>query len=144
VALVAYFILSDAIDSTTQLSYLSRLLAGYAASMVGAVDVESKFDSVNLLMLNAGANFKPEGGKQWEDPEYFHKTFATNVFGPVNSLAAFSPLVQEATEPVSVIITGSKLGVMNPPGNPAYNASKSMIKTITEYLAHDLRLSLHV
>jgi NAD(P)-dependent dehydrogenase (short-subunit alcohol dehydrogenase family) len=112
--------------------------------MVGAAGVESKFDSVNLLMLNASANFKPEGGKQWEDPEYFHKTFATNVFGPVNSLAAFSPLVQEATEPVSIIITGSKLGVMNPPGNPAYNASKSMIKTITEYLAHDLRLSLHV
>jgi hypothetical protein len=44
-------------------------------------------------MLNAGASFKPEGGKQWKDPEYFHKTFATNVFGPVNSFAAFSPLV---------------------------------------------------
>jgi NAD(P)-dependent dehydrogenase (short-subunit alcohol dehydrogenase family) len=108
VALVAYLILGSAIDSTTQLSYLSRLLAGYAASMVGAVGVEPKFDSVNLLMLNAGANFKPEGGEQWKDPEYFRKTFATNVFGSVNSLAAFSPLVQEATEPVSIIITGSK------------------------------------
>ena len=104
-------------------------------------DVESKFGSVDLLMLNAGTSFEPEGGKQWEDPEYFHKTFAVNVFGPVNGLAAFLTLVQKTKEPVSIIITGSKQGITNPPGNPAYNASKSMVKTITEHLAHDLRTS---
>jgi NAD(P)-dependent dehydrogenase (short-subunit alcohol dehydrogenase family) len=105
------------------------------------VDVESKFGSVDLLMLNAGAAFQPEGGKPWEDPEYFHKTFAVNVFGPVNGLAAFLPLVQKTKDSASVVITGSKQGITNPPGNPAYNASKSMVKTITEHLAHDLRTS---
>lgn len=104
-------------------------------------DVEAKFGSVDLLMLNAGASFRPEGGKQWEDPDYFHQTFAVNVFGPVNGLAAFLPLVQKTKQPASIIITGSKQGITNPPGNPAYNASKSMVKTITEHLAHDLRSS---
>ena len=105
------------------------------------VDVESKFGSVDLLMLNAGAAFQPEGGKSWEDPEYFHKTFAVNVFGPVNGLATFLPLVQKTKDSASIVITGSKQGITNPPGNPAYNASKSMVKTITEHLAHDLRTS---
>ena len=103
-------------------------------------DVEKKFPSVDLLMLNAGASPK-HNGDHWADPEYFHKTYATNVFGPVNGIAAFLPLVKKTTEPSSIIITGSKQGITNPPGNPAYNSSKSMIKTITEHLSHDLRTS---
>lgn len=41
----------------------------------------------------------------------------------------------------AIVITGSKQGITNPPGgkNPAYNASKSALKTIAEHLAHDLR-----
>jgi len=104
-------------------------------------DVESKFGSVDLLMLNAGPSFKPECSKHWEDPEYFNKTFAVNVFGPVNNLAAFLPLIQKTKKPALIIITGSKQGITNPPSNPTYNASKSMVKTITEHLAHDLRTS---
>src|SRR5271156_6848992 len=103
------------------------------------VDVESKFGSVDLLMLNAGASFQPEGGKQWEDPEYFHKTFAVNVFGPVNGLAAFLPLVQKTKDSASIVITGSKQGITNPPGDPAYNASKAAVKTLAEHLSFDLR-----
>jgi hypothetical protein len=50
-------------------------------------DIESTFGSVDLLMLNeCWANLQPEGGGQWEDPGYFHKTFAVNVFEPVNGL----------------------------------------------------------
>lgn len=43
--------------------------------------------------------------------------------------------------PKSIVITGSKQGITNPPGaaNPAYNASKAAIKNLTEHLAHDLR-----
>ena len=41
----------------------------------------------------------------------------------------------------SIIITGSKQGITNPPlgGNPAYNASKAAVKSLTEHLAFDLR-----
>lgn len=57
-----------------------------------------------------------------------------------------------------IINTGSKQGITNPPyvnitfasshmaherikfrGNPAYNASKAAVKSLTESLAHDLR-----
>lgn len=41
----------------------------------------------------------------------------------------------------SIVITGSKQGITNPPGagNPAYNASKAAVNSLTEHLAHDLR-----
>jgi len=38
-------------------------------------------------------------------------------------------------------VTGSKQGITNPPGNPAYNASKSAVQTITEHLSFDLAKS---
>jgi len=37
------------------------------------------------------------------------------------------------------VITGSKQGITNPPGNPAYNASKAAVKSIAEQLSYDLR-----
>lgn len=37
-------------------------------------EVEAKFATIDLLILNAGASFKPEEGKQsWDDVEYFQK-----------------------------------------------------------------------
>ena len=66
----------------------------------------------------------------------------TNLFGPLNGLDALLPLVLSSSKtPKSIVITGSKQGITNPPGaaNPAYNASKAAIKNLTEHLAHDLR-----
>ena len=37
------------------------------------------------------------------------------------------------------MITGSKQGITNPPGNPAYNASKAAIKSIAESLSYEKR-----
>lgn len=50
-------------------------------------------------------------------------------------------LASEPSTQKSIVITGSKQGITNPPGagNPAYNASKAAIKSLTEHLAHDLR-----
>jgi len=104
-------------------------------------DVESKFGGVDLLMLNAGASFNPETSQSWEDVNYFQKTMNVNLFGYINGLASFLPLVQKATGPAAVIMTGSKQGITNPPGNAAYNASKSAVKTLAEQLSHDLRNS---
>lgn len=67
----------------------------------------------------------------------------TNLFGPLNGLAALLPLLlsTKAMTPKSIVVTGSKQGITNPPGggNPAYNASKAAIKNLTEHLAYDLR-----
>lgn len=114
-----------------------------------------KFGSVELLVLNAGRGMK--GG--WGDEDYFRsvsccaprqrqkrangpaKTLETNLFGVINGINTFLPLVQQAalSKPTSIIITGSKQGITNPPGNPAYNASKAAVKTLAEHLSWDLR-----
>ncbi|KAG9089351.1 hypothetical protein FRC06_001590 [Ceratobasidium sp. 370] len=41
--------------------------------------------------------------------------------------------------PSLIINTGSKQGITNPPGNPAYNVSKAGVKVLTENLSHELR-----
>ncbi|KAL1303487.1 hypothetical protein AAFC00_006865 [Neodothiora populina] len=96
---------------------------------------------VDLLMLNAGAAVKArEGMTPWTDLEHHTKTYNTNVFGVLNGIATFLPGLQDKKEPSTIIITGSKQGITNPPGSvPAYNASKAMVKHLTEHLSHDLR-----
>jgi NAD(P)-dependent dehydrogenase (short-subunit alcohol dehydrogenase family) len=39
----------------------------------------------------------------------------------------------------AIINTGSKQGITNPPGYPAYAVSKAGVRTLTEQLAHGLR-----
>lgn len=123
--------------------------------------VEEKFKRVDFLMLNAGIGLK----SGWEDVEYFHKVMNTpiptsvrdpldglllrynqtvqimdtNLFGVINGISTFLPALRSSTSPTSIVITGSKQGITNPPGNPAYNASKSGVKTIAEHLNYDLR-----
>ncbi|KAF4556576.1 Short chain dehydrogenase-like protein 46 [Elsinoe fawcettii] len=94
--------------------------------------------TLDLLHLNAGIG----ANSSWTDTSYFHKIFDTNFFGVVNGIATFLPDFQgEQAKQKSIIITGSKQGITNPPGNPAYNASKSAIKTIAEHLSYDLSKS---
>lgn len=64
-----------------------------------------------------------------------------NLFGVINGLNTLLPLVTSSASPASIIITGSKQGITNPPGNPAYNASKAAVKTIAEHLSFDLAKS---
>lgn len=100
-------------------------------------DLEGKFQTIDLLMLNAGFGIRTT--TPWSDASYFQKTLATNYFGMINGLVTFLPFVTKSTGPSAVVLTGSKQGITNPPGNPAYNASKSAVKTTAEQLAYDLR-----
>lgn len=96
---------------------------------------------INFLMLNAGRGFRPGPGHatQWTDPSVFEKTMAVNYLGYINGLSVFLPVLQQKSSPCAIVLTGSKQGITNPPGNPSYNASKAAVKTVTEHLAHDLR-----
>ncbi|PMB69492.1 Dehydrogenase/reductase SDR family member 7B [Beauveria bassiana] len=97
----------------------------------------AKFGSIEFLVLNAGV-----GGKgTWGDGDYFRRILETNLFGVINGINTFLPVVQEAskTKRTAIVITGSKQGITNPPGNAAYNASKSAVKTLAEHLSWDLR-----
>lgn len=98
---------------------------------------------IDFLMLNAGGSVRPAEGKSfWQDPETFQKTLAINTLGYTNGLAAFIDSVTGSTDKArAIVLTGSKQGITNPPGNPAYNASKSAVKTIAEHLSFDLHAS---
>jgi len=120
--------------------------------------VQQKFKTVDFLMLNAGIGLKGE----WEDADYFKKVSETcpqtlyrtsvdwslhcqimdvNLFGVINGLNTFVPLIQgqDKSKQSAIVITGSKQGITNPPGNAAYNASKSAVKTLAEHLSYDMK-----
>lgn len=97
-----------------------------------------KSGKLDFLHLNAGIG--PKG--DWTDNQYFHTLWDTNVFGVVNGINTFFPHFESnSSSPKAIIVTGSKQGITNPPGNAAYNASKSAVKTITEHLSFDLAKS---
>ncbi|KAI0194915.1 short-chain dehydrogenase/reductase [Xylaria flabelliformis] len=97
---------------------------------------------INLLALNAGVS----GRVSFEDADTsgFQRILNTNLFGVINGISTLLPLVKEhssPSSPASIVITGSKQGITNPPGNPAYNASKAAVKTLAEHLSFDLATS---
>nr|WP_295890724.1 SDR family NAD(P)-dependent oxidoreductase [uncultured Devosia sp.] len=104
-----------------------------------ARQVETAWGSPTLLMNNA-AYFVAGGAGGILDPiENWQQTFAINVLGPVNGVQAFLPGMLKAEHPSVIVNTGSKQGLTNPPGNPAYNTSKAALNAYTQNLARDLR-----
>ncbi|KAF2123515.1 NAD(P)-binding protein [Dothidotthia symphoricarpi CBS 119687] len=98
-------------------------------------DIKQKAGNVDFLMLNAGVAKKGT----WGDDEYFDAILQTNLHGVTHGLNTYIPALQSRSTPSAVVITGSKQGITNPPGNPAYNASKAAVKALAEHLAYDLR-----
>jgi NAD(P)-dependent dehydrogenase (short-subunit alcohol dehydrogenase family) len=96
-----------------------------------------KFGDVSFLMNNAGVGSNP--GKPWEDTDAWRALIDINFWGVVHGVAAFVPKMIESGKPGVIVNTGSKQGITTPPGNLAYNVSKSALKTYTEGLEHELR-----
>lgn len=112
-------------------------------TLKGRVDKEFG-GKLNLLALNAGVG----SPSSWDSPASFHAVLDVNLFGVLNGIAALLPAVRAAATSLSspasaphaaIVITGSKQGITNPPGNPAYNASKAAVRTTAEHLSYDLR-----
>ncbi|GAA5971171.1 hypothetical protein JCM11641_004171 [Rhodosporidiobolus odoratus] len=100
---------------------------------------------VDFVLLNAGVQMpsKSYGGEL----AAWHKTLEVNLGGVVNGQQAFVERMVAQGSPAAVVVTGSKQGITNPPGNPAYNASKAAVKSLTEGLAHallDTQVSAHL
>ncbi|EJD39268.1 NAD(P)-binding protein [Auricularia subglabra TFB-10046 SS5] len=93
-------------------------------------------DEVNVVLNNAGVGLK---SGSWSDLDVWKTMIDVNLMGIVNVQHAFVPHMMPNENPGLFINTGSKQGITNPPGNPAYNASKAAVKSITESLAHELR-----
>ncbi|MEL6689237.1 MAG: SDR family oxidoreductase [Pseudomonadota bacterium] len=123
--------------------------AGAADVMVAAVDVSDRgqlvalearvadaFGGVDILMNNAGVGIR----SNITGPlEAWEATLGINLWGPIHATQVFAPRMIERGRPGAIVNTGSKQGITTPPGNPAYNVSKSALKTFTEALAHQLR-----
>lgn len=99
--------------------------------------VLDRFGEVALLMNNAGMG---GGGNPWENYEGWQRVLSVNLWGVIHGLQVFSQGMIDQGTPCAIVNTGSKQGITNPPGDAAYNVSKAGIKTLTESLAHHLRL----
>jgi NAD(P)-dependent dehydrogenase (short-subunit alcohol dehydrogenase family) len=91
---------------------------------------------VSVLMNNAGTG---RGGNALVNPDGWDRVIGTNLLGPLYGIQAFVPAMVASDAPGLVINTGSKQGITQPPGDTAYNVSKSGLKSLTEGLAHTLR-----
>jgi NAD(P)-dependent dehydrogenase (short-subunit alcohol dehydrogenase family) len=110
--------------------------------------VYQQYGDVHCLMNNAGAGLPPSA--PWEELDQWKKQIDINMWGIIHGCHAFIPSMLEASEPVTVINTGSKQGITNPPGGYAYNLSKAGVLAYTQSTAHALRqidgcpLSVHL
>jgi NAD(P)-dependent dehydrogenase (short-subunit alcohol dehydrogenase family) len=95
------------------------------------------FGRVDVLMNNAAIG--GEGSDNWSGLEAWRRILEVNLWGVVNGVHAFAPAMLKQGGRGAIINTGSKQGITNPPGYPAYAVSKAGVKTLTEQLAHALR-----
>ncbi|KAI5480541.1 short-chain dehydrogenase/reductase SDR family protein [Pseudohyphozyma bogoriensis] len=97
-----------------------------------------KFGRVDFLFLNAGVSMPTKDFAPGGDLDSWTKTLGVNFGGVLNGTQAFVQRMVDQGTPGCVVVTGSKQGITQPPGNPAYNVSKSAVKSLTESLAHSL------
>jgi len=101
-----------------------------------ARDVRAALGPVAFLMNNAAIS---GGADALSGPGVWDQVIGVNLMGVLHGVQAFVPGMVESGRPGVIVNTGSKQGITQPPGNTAYNVSKSGVKALTEGLAHTLR-----
>ncbi|PJN95284.1 short-chain dehydrogenase [Amaricoccus sp. HAR-UPW-R2A-40] len=111
---------------------------GKSSTAVAAVApaVAETWGGTDVLMLNAGVQ---PGSSLFGPLEDWARVLDVNLWGVIHGARAFVPGMIARGRAGAVIVTGSKQGITNPPGDPAYNVSKAGVKIFAEALAHDLR-----
>lgn len=137
------------VDKSDAVVDVAKGIGGDAAGFVADVgdraavqslanDIRKRFGAVSVLMNNAAIS----GGGSVDvlsAPDLWDSVIGVNVMGVLHGVQAFVPDMLASDKPGIVINTGSKQGITQPPGNTAYNVSKSAVKALTEGLAHTLR-----
>jgi len=94
------------------------------------------FGDIAFVMNNAG--IEATAGS-YNDYAGWQKVLGVNLWGVINGVHEFAPALTAQKKLALIVNTGSKQGITTPPGNTAYNVSKSGVKVTTEALAHSLR-----
>ena len=115
-----------------------------------AAEVKKKFGRLDILVNNAGIMVDDRKKKISEQTlETWRKTFATNLFGVIETTNAFLPLLRQS-EAGRIVNLSSILGsieyhatagspIYESKQTPAYNVSKSALNAYTVQLAYELR-----
>lgn len=98
--------------------------------------VYERFGEVGLLMNNAVVR---TDGSCWDSYAQWQRALDVNLWGVINGVQCFVPAMLAQASPCMIVNTGSKQGITNPPGRPAYNVCKAALKAYTECLQHELR-----
>jgi NAD(P)-dependent dehydrogenase (short-subunit alcohol dehydrogenase family) len=128
--------LAEAVAGSADLGAFAVDVSDRTSVAAFAGKVAERFGPVSVLMNNAGIG---GGGDALSNPDGWTRVLGVNFFGVLHGVQAFVPAMVESGEPGLVINTGSKQGITQPPGDTAYNVSKSAVKSLTEGLAHTLR-----
>ncbi|MDP6624112.1 MAG: SDR family NAD(P)-dependent oxidoreductase [Alphaproteobacteria bacterium] len=94
------------------------------------------FGEVGLLMNNAATR---ASGDALGAAEAWRQSIGVNMWGVIHGVQAFVPGMIDQGTSCRVVITGSKQGLTNPPGNTPYNVGKAALKAYAECLQHELR-----
>jgi NAD(P)-dependent dehydrogenase (short-subunit alcohol dehydrogenase family) len=94
------------------------------------------FGAVDVLMNNAAIG---HGSKSWGTLPRWKAILDVNLWGVIHGVDAFAPRMLAQGGPAAIVNTGSKQGITNPPGDPAYAVAKAGVRALTEQLAHALR-----
>jgi len=98
--------------------------------------VTAELGPVNVLMNNAGMQ---PGSSIFDAEGNWQRIIDVNMWGVIRGGQIFAPGMIASGEPGLIVNTGSKQGITTPPGDPAYNVSKTGVKVFTEALQHELR-----
>ncbi len=98
--------------------------------------VLAAFGDIAVLMNYAGVG---GGGGPFENYAGWERVLGINLWGVVNGVQVFAPVMIGQGKPGAIVNTGSKQGITTPPGDTAYNVSKAGVKVLTEGLQHVLR-----
>ncbi|RFC66520.1 SDR family NAD(P)-dependent oxidoreductase [Fulvimarina endophytica] len=104
------------------------------AALPGAVMAEHR--SVDLLFNVAGVAIG--GSFEQVDANDFDWLMEINFFGTVRMVRAFLPVLRQASE-AQVVNISSIYGIISPPGQAAYSASKFAVRGFSNALRHELR-----
>lgn len=98
--------------------------------------VTAELGPVSVLVNNAGMQ---PGSSIFDTEANWQRIIDVNMWGVIRGSQIFAPGMIAAGKPGLIVNTGSKQGITTPPGDPAYNVSKTGVKTFTEALQHELR-----